>query len=90
MEAKRLGCLSIFNEEENIKRAVHFAEAIPTDMTSDYGSHTAQSDQRKARAGGSKRTGNCTQLVRAGELMPDIVRRFGRGTHLPPNKLHAS
>ena len=26
----------MFNEEENIERAVHFAEAVLTDMTSDY------------------------------------------------------
>jgi glycosyltransferase involved in cell wall biosynthesis len=26
----------VFNEEENIERAVHFAEAVLTDMTSDY------------------------------------------------------
>ena len=26
----------MFNEEENIARAVHFAEAVLTDMTSDY------------------------------------------------------
>jgi len=26
----------VFNEEENIEHAVHFAEAVLTDMTSDY------------------------------------------------------
>ncbi len=26
----------MFNEEENIERAVHFAQTVPTDMTSDY------------------------------------------------------
>src|SRR5258705_13232080 len=26
----------VFNEEENIERAVHFAEAVLTDITSDY------------------------------------------------------
>ena len=26
----------MFNEEENIEHAVHFAEAVLTDMTSDY------------------------------------------------------
>ena len=26
----------VFNEEENIERAVDFAEAVLTDMTSDY------------------------------------------------------
>ena len=26
----------VFNEEENIERAVHFAEAVLTNITSDY------------------------------------------------------
>ena len=26
----------VFNEEENIERAVHFAEAVLADLTSDY------------------------------------------------------
>jgi len=43
----------MFNEEENIERAVHFAEAVLTDMTSDYEilivNDPARTDQRKSR-----------------------------------------